>query len=88
MHVAVLWNAAGHVAQREQNSSECSSLPWLCLQATLADSALYVRQLRQRVTELELWQQRQQQQQASKQQQSSHPDRREEKDQGAAQGTD
>lgn len=33
------------------------------MQATLQDSALYVRQLRRRITELELWQQQQQQHQ-------------------------
>lgn len=53
------------------------------MQATLADSALYVRQLRQRVAELEVWQQRhQQQQQAAKQQQGTTADGHKDKDQG------
>ncbi|KAF6258082.1 hypothetical protein COO60DRAFT_1701528 [Scenedesmus sp. NREL 46B-D3] len=51
------------------------------MQATLADSALYVRQLRQRVTELELRQQ-QQQHQAAKQQHGGQADWREHRDQG------
>lgn len=53
------------------------------MQATLADSALYVRQLRQRVAELEVWQQRQhQQQQAAKQQHVPAADGHKDKDQG------
>lgn len=53
------------------------------LQATLADSALYVRSLRQRLTELELWKkQHQQEQQTSKQQQQEQGDERHTKDQG------
>jgi TolA-binding protein len=61
------------------------------MQATLADSALYVRQLRRRISELEVWQQQQQQQQRHQQQQQYQTlkqgaggDGRQDKDQGAA----
>jgi TolA-binding protein len=55
------------------------------LQATLADSALYVRQLRRRITDLELTvqhQQQQSQQQRQQQQRVEAADRQRDQDEG------
>ena len=66
------------------------------MQATLTDSALYVRQLRRRIVELEVWQQqaRVQAAQQEQQQQQQHAglerggggDGQQDKDQGACGG--
>lgn len=62
------------------------------MQATLADSALYVRQLRRRIVELEVWQQQTRAQHQQQQQQGQHysalkqgmgGDGQQDKDQGA-----